>query len=135
VDRAAAERAITGALRSTINDHGPITHPVIGSATKRILGALQNIERSADDVPALSRPKHAAGMDVAIPSQEQQAEMISDQEADEMQEQLDSGVMGPVLKKWLRQLLMDREFRVLQEVRLIQALNEAGEELRRERGI
>ena len=134
VDRTAAERAIAGALRSTINDHGPIGPPVIGSAVKRVLGALQNIERSTDEVPAISRPRHAAGMDVAIPSQEQQAEIFTDEEADEIQEQLDSGVMGPILKKWLRQLVMDRELRVLQECRLLRALEEAGNELRRERG-
>jgi hypothetical protein len=134
VDKAAVERAVTGALRSTINDHGAIGPPIIGSAVKRVLGALQNIERSSDDVPALSRPRHAAGMDVAIPSQEQQAVMLTDEEADEIREQLDTGVMGPILKKWLRQLLMDRELRVLQEVRLIRALEEAGEELRREKG-
>ena len=68
-------------------------------------------------------------MDVAIPRDEQQVEMLSDEDADEIREQLDAGVMGPVLKKWLRQLLMD-----LQEVRLLGALEEAGEELRRERG-
>jgi hypothetical protein len=36
------ERAIVGALLATIRDHGPITPEHIGSATKRILGALVN---------------------------------------------------------------------------------------------
>jgi hypothetical protein len=36
------ERAIVGALRATIKDHGPITPDKIGSAVKRILGQLGN---------------------------------------------------------------------------------------------
>lgn len=36
------ERAIAGALRATIRDHGPITPERIGSAVKRILGNLRN---------------------------------------------------------------------------------------------
>jgi hypothetical protein len=36
------ERAIAGALRATIRDHGPITPEWIGSAVKRILGNLRN---------------------------------------------------------------------------------------------
>jgi hypothetical protein len=36
------ERAITGALRDTINAHGPITAEWIGSAVKRIAGNLRN---------------------------------------------------------------------------------------------
>lgn len=36
------ERAIAGALRATIQDHGPITAANIGSAVKRIVGNLRN---------------------------------------------------------------------------------------------
>jgi hypothetical protein len=36
------ERAIAGALRGAIHDHGPITAKEIGSATKRIAGNLKN---------------------------------------------------------------------------------------------
>jgi len=36
------ERAIAGALRAAIKDHGPITLEKIGSAAKRILGQLGN---------------------------------------------------------------------------------------------
>lgn len=36
------ERAIAGALRSAIADHGPITPDRIGSAVKRIVGQLAN---------------------------------------------------------------------------------------------
>lgn len=36
------ERAIAGALRAAIRDHGPITEALIGSAAKRIKGNLQN---------------------------------------------------------------------------------------------
>lgn len=40
--RATNERAIAGALRAAIKDHGPITPERIGSATKRVLGNLKN---------------------------------------------------------------------------------------------
>ena len=36
------ERAIAGALRGAIHDHGPIDAKAIGSATKRVLGNLRN---------------------------------------------------------------------------------------------
>lgn len=36
------ERAIAGALRSAIHDHGPVTPETIGSAVKRIMGNLRN---------------------------------------------------------------------------------------------
>jgi len=39
---AAAERAIVGALRAAIHDHGPITPEQIGSAAKRVAGNLRN---------------------------------------------------------------------------------------------
>jgi hypothetical protein len=38
------ERAIAGALRAAIKDHGPITAANIGSAVKRIVGNLRNAE-------------------------------------------------------------------------------------------
>jgi hypothetical protein len=38
------ERAIAGALRATIHDHGPVTPEAIGSAVKRIMGNLRNRE-------------------------------------------------------------------------------------------
>jgi hypothetical protein len=41
--RPALERAIAGALRATIHDHGPITAALVASATKRVLGQLQNV--------------------------------------------------------------------------------------------
>jgi hypothetical protein len=40
-------RAIAGALRAAIRDHGPITLERIASATKRILGQLRNAGASA----------------------------------------------------------------------------------------
>lgn len=39
-DRVLITKRITGALKQTINAHGPITKVLIGSATKRIHGAL-----------------------------------------------------------------------------------------------
>lgn len=36
------ERAIAGALRATIRDHGPITAELVSSAVKRIVGNLPN---------------------------------------------------------------------------------------------
>ncbi len=41
-DNASLERAIAGALRAAIKDHGPITLAHVGSATKRIAGNLAN---------------------------------------------------------------------------------------------
>jgi hypothetical protein len=41
-DRSGLERAIAGALRATIHDHGPITSDKIGSAVKRVIGSLAN---------------------------------------------------------------------------------------------
>ena len=35
------ERKIMGALRSSIDAHGPITKELIGSATKRIVGTIR----------------------------------------------------------------------------------------------
>ncbi len=34
-------KKIAGAIRSTINDHGPITTDLVGSAAKRVLGAFK----------------------------------------------------------------------------------------------
>ena len=36
---------INGALKQTINAHGPITKELIGSASKRILGSLLDLEK------------------------------------------------------------------------------------------
>lgn len=36
-------RLINGAIRSTIDKHGPITKEFVGSAAKRIYGAIQNV--------------------------------------------------------------------------------------------
>ena len=41
-DREGLERAIAGALRAAIRDHGPITTDKIGSAVKRVIGSLAN---------------------------------------------------------------------------------------------
>lgn len=38
----ALERAVAGALRSAIHDHGAITPAQIGSAVKRVVGNLRN---------------------------------------------------------------------------------------------
>lgn len=51
----ALERAIAGALRSAIRDHGPITPEHIGSATKRVLGNLQNAGDVAGAAEILQR--------------------------------------------------------------------------------
>jgi hypothetical protein len=38
------ERAVAGALRAAIHDHGPITADKIGSAVKRVIGNLANVD-------------------------------------------------------------------------------------------
>jgi len=45
-ERRRLERAVAGALRSAIHDHGPITPESIGSAVKRIVGQLRNARAS-----------------------------------------------------------------------------------------
>jgi hypothetical protein len=47
--RIADARKINGALKQTINSHGPITKLLIGSATKRIMGALM-VEKPEDNI-------------------------------------------------------------------------------------
>lgn len=59
-DDEAQERAIVGALRAAIHDHGPITPERVGSAAKRILGNLRNARAS--------RPAGAAAGAIACPS-------------------------------------------------------------------
>jgi hypothetical protein len=44
----ALRRAVIGALRSAIKDHGPITPEQVGSAAKRILGNLVNASDARD---------------------------------------------------------------------------------------
>lgn len=41
-EQEALERAVAGALRAAIHDHGPVTPERIGSAVKRIVGNLKN---------------------------------------------------------------------------------------------
>ncbi len=56
---ASLERAIAGALRSTIHDHGPITLALVTSAVKRIVGNLAN---AREDVPdASGTPRRERG--------------------------------------------------------------------------
>ena len=42
-ERDVVERAVSGALRSAIHDHGPVTAEWIGSAGKRVVGNLINV--------------------------------------------------------------------------------------------
>lgn len=43
-DKHVEAKKISGALKQTINAHGPITKELIGSATKRIYGSLMTVE-------------------------------------------------------------------------------------------
>ena len=40
------QRVLAGALRATINDHGPIDGERIGSAVKRLMGQIKTFNRS-----------------------------------------------------------------------------------------
>ena len=42
-DGGSVERAVAGALRAAIEDHGPITVDGIGSAVKRVVGSLRSV--------------------------------------------------------------------------------------------
>jgi len=44
-DRAKLERRIAGALRSTVDAHGPITKQWVGSAAKRVVSEIKVLER------------------------------------------------------------------------------------------
>jgi hypothetical protein len=44
-ERVIESRRISGALKTAINAHGPITMVLIGSATKRIIGSLLTNEK------------------------------------------------------------------------------------------
>ena len=44
-DKVYETKRISGALKQTINAHGPITKQFIGSATKRVYGSLLNNEK------------------------------------------------------------------------------------------
>jgi hypothetical protein len=39
------ERVVTGALRSQVAAHGPITHQTIGSAADRVVAALSHVSK------------------------------------------------------------------------------------------
>jgi hypothetical protein len=58
VSREAVERAVLGALKSAITDHGPITPDKLTSATKRVLGNLRNagIELTPEPTPDPKKP-------------------------------------------------------------------------------
>jgi len=66
-ERGALERAVAGALRSTIHDHGSITPEAIGSAVKRVVGNLRNARPTATSEAAatLGRKGGAAGRGAA----------------------------------------------------------------------
>jgi len=51
------ERTIAGALRAAIHDHGPITADKIGSAVKRIVGNLANVDAPGVAAGTVARPR------------------------------------------------------------------------------
>jgi hypothetical protein len=58
-DNESLERAILGALRSTIHDHGPITAKHVGSAAKRIIVQLTSLR--GDGLARALRDRRFAG--------------------------------------------------------------------------
>jgi hypothetical protein len=78
----------TGALRSAIHDHGPITPERIGSAVKRIRGALRV------DHPMIEPQR-----------------LLTDAEVEEIRWGVREGIRGPIMLKWVEQLLRDRDER------------------------
>ena len=53
-DRSKVEGAIAGAIRDSINTHGPITPQMIGSAAKRVYSTLKQLARDQKGVPPLA---------------------------------------------------------------------------------
>jgi hypothetical protein len=87
------ERIVAGTLRSAIHDHGPISADRIGSAVKRILGALKGESR-------LDEPQR----------------LLTDRELAEIRAGVREGIRGPVMLKWVEQLLGDHDERVRLEL-------------------
>jgi hypothetical protein len=56
---AGLERAIAGALRAAIHDHGSITPEHVGSAVKRIVGNLRNLATPITEVPRRAAGRRA----------------------------------------------------------------------------
>ena len=48
--KTATTKKINGALKQSINAHGPITKELIGSATKRIYGSILDVEEEKDKI-------------------------------------------------------------------------------------
>ena len=88
-NEAAFDRAVAGALRAAIHEHGPITPIHIGSAVKRIRGALKG-------EGAMDEPRR----------------LLTDREVEDIRAGVRDGIRGPVTLKWVEQLLRDRDERV-----------------------
>jgi hypothetical protein len=51
------EREISGALKNTIDSHGPITRELIGSASKRIAGQIREAAKRERDHLLTTTPR------------------------------------------------------------------------------
>ena len=60
------KRDIAGALRSTIEAHGPISEDQIGSATKRVAAGIRSSLKRERDLIAASMPKKIRDRDGAV---------------------------------------------------------------------
>lgn len=58
-------RKIIGALKSTINDHGPITRELITSAAKRIYGHLKEQPNGQTTTDSSGTTEHSVAADQA----------------------------------------------------------------------
>jgi hypothetical protein len=56
--------------------------------------------------------------------------LLSDEDVQAMEADLDARVMGPIMRKYVEQLLADRKERVRREAALMELLEKQGEELR-----
>jgi hypothetical protein len=60
--------------------------------------------------------------------------LLSDEDVQAIEADLDARVMGPVMRKYVEQLLADRKERVRREAALMELLERQADELRAERG-
>jgi hypothetical protein len=98
-DEDSLERAIVGALRSAIHDHGPITPALITSAAKRILSNLRNAR--VDGLARELARRRWAGVSKEDRSEHQAAaaragwaEMTAEERSEEMRRRRRKGLAG-----------------------------------------
>lgn len=110
-DRSTVEKRLVGALRSAINDHGPITAENVSSAAKRVYAAIKQLRREAAHRVLL-----------------REAERVASEPAEEGPEPLPAvpgaGVVWEAVR-WERRVEYERLYREYQRTDAVARLTEA----------